>query len=417
LNGLNDWDDLNEKIQPFNRSTGQSGQAFERKKMIFGRHSVLKRGCSVWDSETMPAEEYQGRLAAVRERMAGRELDALVVYGDNYCYADLCYLTNYFPKVRGGIGLIPRAGPISLLLNIGSRDVPFAKSLTWVEDVRASGQVGRDGAELLKEKDLSRAKIGLVDSGKGFPLPQLEELKANLPEVEWRSCDPIIEQLRLLKNPTELVALRQAGRVLNEVCAGAQDFIRTGRKECEVVADIDRLARDRGVEDIRILAGDRRLQPPSFKMTSAVGSHWAVYLAVQHDRYWVETGRTYVLSADPKLQGAYQKAQEIVAQMAAQLKPGNSIKAIDDTAREQLGEFYASASMYGLGNGVGLNQWEAPFVTKEDEREFGAPLIDASSVRENMTLGLRVVFESEGKLVVYGDSYEVTADGPQPLVG
>jgi Xaa-Pro aminopeptidase len=383
--------------------------------MIFGRHSVLKRGCSVWDRGAMPEEEYQSRLASVRERMASQDLDALVVYGDNYSYADLCYLTNYFPKVRGGISLIPRTGPISLLLNIGSRDVPFAKTLTWVEDVRASGQVGRDGAELVKEKDLSRTKIGLVDSGKGFPLSQLEELKANLPDVEWRSCDPIVQQIRLLKNPTELGALRQAGHVLSEVCGGAQDFIRPGRKEYEVVADIDRLARERGVEDIRILAGDRRLQPPSFKMTGAVGSHWAVYLAVQHDRYWVETGRTYLLSANPKLHGAYQKAQEIVAQMAAQLKPGNSIKVIDDTARQQLGEFYASASVYGLGNGVGLNQWEAPFVTKEDERDFGAPLIDAASVHESMTLGLRVVFET-GRLVIYGDTYEVTANGPQSLV-
>ena len=77
-----------------------------------------------------------------------------MIYGDNYSFADLCYLTNYFPKVRGGIGIVPRSGPISLLLNIGSRDVPFAKSLTWVEDVRASGQLGRDGAEVLKEKGL-----------------------------------------------------------------------------------------------------------------------------------------------------------------------------------------------------------------------------------------------------------------------
>ena len=364
----------------------------------------------------MAEEEYQGRVATVRERMAGQDLDALVVYGDNYCYADLCYLTNYFPKVRGGIGLIPRAGPISLLLNIGSRDVPFAKSLTWVEDVRASGQVGRDGAELLREKDLSRATIGLADSGKGFPLPQLEELKANLPGVEWKACDPIIAQMRLLKSPTELGALRQAGRVLNEVCVGAADFIRPGRKGYEVVADLDGLARNRGVEDIRILAGESRLQPPSFKMTAEVGSHWAVYLAIQHDRYWVEAGRTYLLSEDLKLRRAYQKGQEIVAQMAAQLKPGNSIQAIVDTAREELGEFYATASMYGLGNGVGLNQWEAPFLTKEDEQEFGAPLIDAGSVRENMTLGLRFVFESEGKLVICGDSYEVTANGPTSLV-
>jgi Xaa-Pro aminopeptidase len=151
-------------------------------------------------------------------------------------------------------------------------------------------------------------------------------------------------------------------------------------------------------------------------MTAEVGNHWAAYLAVQHDRYWVETGRTYILSEEPKLQGAYQKGQEIVAQMAAQLKPGNSIKAIDDTAREQLGEFYATATVYGLGNGVGLNQWEAPFVTRDDEREFGVFLMDAGSVHENMTLGLRVVFETEGKLVICGDTYEVTANGPKSLV-
>src|ERR671918_776145 len=132
--------------------------------MIFTRHSVLKRGCSVWDREAMPQEEFQGRLDAARRAMAQEGFEALVIYGDNYSFGDLCYLTHYFPKVRGGVAVVPRSGPISLLLNIGSRDVPFAKSLTWVEDVRASGQVGRDSAELLKEKGFTRARIGLVDS-------------------------------------------------------------------------------------------------------------------------------------------------------------------------------------------------------------------------------------------------------------
>ena len=73
----------------------------------------------------------------------------------------MCYLTNYFPKVRGGIAVVPRDGAISLLLNIGSRDVPFAKTLTWVEDVRASNQVGGDGAELIKEKGFESAEARL----------------------------------------------------------------------------------------------------------------------------------------------------------------------------------------------------------------------------------------------------------------
>jgi len=133
--------------------------------MIFGRHSVLKRGCSTWNPQELPQEEFQARLDAVREEMARHDLNALVIYGDNYSFADLCYLTNYFPKVRGGIAVVPRDGAISLLLNIGSRDVPFAKTLTWVEDVRASNQVGAEGAKLLKEKGSGRALISVCTAG------------------------------------------------------------------------------------------------------------------------------------------------------------------------------------------------------------------------------------------------------------
>src|SRR5436853_1642282 len=165
--------------------------------MIFGRHSVLKRGCSTWDPKEVPQAEFQLRLDAVRGKMSRQKLDELVIYGDNYSFADLCYLTNYFPKVRGGISVVPRDGAISLLLNIGSRDVPFAKTLTWVDDVRASNQVGAAGAELLREKGLAKGRLGLVDSGHGFPLPQLEELKSALPEVRWTNEEALFEPMRL----------------------------------------------------------------------------------------------------------------------------------------------------------------------------------------------------------------------------
>jgi Xaa-Pro aminopeptidase len=384
--------------------------------MIFGRHSVLKRGCSTWDRQAMPEQEYQDRLERVRRQMSQQGLDALVIYGDNCSYADLCYLTNYFPKVRGGIAVIPRSGPLSLLLNIGSRDVPFAKSLTWVEDVRASGQLGNDGAAVLKEKGLDQAQIGLVDSSQGFPLPQLEELKESLPRVAWQPSHSMLQWMRLRKSARELAALREAGRALSEICDDAQGFIKPGRKEYEIVADIDRLARDKGVEDIRIMAGAKRLQPPGFKMTMEVRNHWAVYLAIQHERYWAEVGRSYILSSEPKLRGTYQKAREVVAQMATQLKPGNSVKAIEETARRQLGEFYATASNYGLGNGIGLNQWESPSLSEDEARQAGSPTAGTSELNDSMTLALRVAFETEGKFILFGDSYEVTPAGPNSLI-
>ena len=385
--------------------------------MIFARHSVLKRGCSTWDQAQVPRAEFQSRLDAVRGEMARQQLDALVIYGDNYSYADLCYLTNYFPKVRGGIALVPRDGAISLLLNIGSRDVPFAKTLTWVEDVRASNNVGADGAKLLKASGFEQAKVGLMDSGHGFPLPQLEEMKSALPNIHWEACDSMIQSLRLIKTGRELAALREAGRLLNEICNEAGGFIQAGRKEYEIVADIDRLARNKGAEDIRILAGERRLNPPSFKQAANLGRHWAVYLALQHERYWTEAGRTFILSDDAKARDAYAKAQKIVAQMAGQLKPGGAVAAVEETARRTLGAFHATTSVYGLANGIGLNQWEAPFLNENDALEVGATSVGSTIFNEGMTLALRVAIEAEGKMVLFGDSFEVTGGGARSLLG
>jgi Xaa-Pro aminopeptidase len=319
--------------------------------------------------------------------------------------------------VRGGVAVVPREGALSLLLNIGSRDVPFARTLTWVEDVRASSHLGADSAKLLKEKGFEAASIGLADSGQGFPLPQLEEMKNSLPQVAWQDCGSMIQPHRLVKRPLEIAAMREAARVLREICDGARAFIQAGRKEYEVVADIDRLARDKGVEDIRILAGEKRLNPPSFKQTAVLGSHWALYLAVQHERYWAEAGRTYILGERPILGDACAKAQAIVTAMANQLRPGSAVAAIEETARRESGDLYAQASSYGLANGIGLNPWEAPFLNEDDARQVGQESAGPRTLAENMALALRAVFQSEGDMILYGDTFLVTASGAKPLAG
>jgi Xaa-Pro aminopeptidase len=242
-------------------------------------------------------------------------------------------------------------------------------------------------------------------------------MKSALPEIQWTASHAVFLPMRLKKRARELAALRAAGRVLGEICEGTRALLKTGRKEYQVIADIDRLARDKGVEDIRIMAGEDQLRPPNSRNLARLGNHWTVYLAIQHERYWVETGQTHILAADSKLLGAYKKAQAIVAQMAAQLKPGNAVASITECARSRLGEFYATAALYGLGNGIGLNQWEAPFLSEDEAREVGSTLPNVASLEENMTLALRVVFESEGRLVLFGNSFEVTANGPMSLVG
>jgi hypothetical protein len=42
--------------------------------------------------------------------------------------------------------------------------------------------------------------------------------------------------------------------------------------------------------------------------------------------------------------------------------------------------------------------------------------VGATTLNEDMTLALRAIIESEGKIVLFGDSFQVTADGAKSLL-
>jgi hypothetical protein len=73
--------------------------------------------------------------------------------------------------------------------------------------------------------------------------------------------------------------------------------------------------------------------------------------------------------------------------------------------------------MYGLANGIGLNQWEAPFLNESDAQEVGSPTVGPTILAEHMTLALRAGFQTESRMILVGDSFEVTADGAKSLLG
>ena len=155
---------------------------------------------------------------------------------------------------------------------------------------------------------------------------------------------------RLVKTARELGAMREAGHLLSDICDGAHAFIKQGRKEYEIIADIDRLARDKGAEDIRILAGDKTVESAELQ---AIGDPQPSLVALFGGAARTLLGRGgadfYFVQRCATSSARIRKTQKIVAQMAAQLKPGGAVAAIDETARRALGEFYATASMYGLG--------------------------------------------------------------------
>ena len=100
-------------------------------------HTVLNRGCSVWDQSRIPLNEFQQRLAQVREGMRGRGVDLLLVYGDSWRFGHLAFVSHFMPKNRGALAVIPLEGEPALIVQEPDRNNPFSRSLTWMNEVHS----------------------------------------------------------------------------------------------------------------------------------------------------------------------------------------------------------------------------------------------------------------------------------------
>ena len=68
-------------------------------------------------------------------RMDANGWKAVLIYGDANEHSALAYFTNFVPRLRWGMALIPREGEPRLLASMSSRDVPAMKLMTFIPDV------------------------------------------------------------------------------------------------------------------------------------------------------------------------------------------------------------------------------------------------------------------------------------------
>ena len=125
-------------------------------------HTVLNRGCSTWDRKRMPEAEFRHRLSRVREGMKGQGVDLLLVYGDSWRFGHLAFVTHFIPKNRGALAVVPLEGEPALVVQEPSRNNPFSKTLTWIDEVHSVGKFSQGLGEALKNRNLKPKKVGLV---------------------------------------------------------------------------------------------------------------------------------------------------------------------------------------------------------------------------------------------------------------
>ena len=138
-------------------------------------HSTISGGPATLDmldglpqELAFPVEEYQARLAAVRDGMSERDIEVLLVQHPT----NVLYLTGYqtFSPNFGECMIVPQEGDPTLLAL--SPELGGALVHTWLDDRRGyppDRSRERYVAETLREKHLDAAKVGVEKSSHGVP--------------------------------------------------------------------------------------------------------------------------------------------------------------------------------------------------------------------------------------------------------
>jgi Xaa-Pro aminopeptidase len=247
-------------------------------------------GAYAFAQDRVPRDEFQIRLSALQAAMDRKGCKAMLVYGDTREHSQLAYFTNFTPRSRWALALLPRQGDARLLVSMSSRDMPAQRLMTWIPDVLSAWNwesgfdswlagLGADGADIGSVRfDLMRqAQLQSVEKsfGNRFRLIAADD------EVAARPT-----------RPRELSLIRDACTVTQ---AGAAAFTQAWRDGQGVEAAAlagERAARALAAQDVRTLVsfdGGRTLAPFRGAFEPKSGSSLLGYIAVKHRGYWAES--------------------------------------------------------------------------------------------------------------------------------
>jgi Xaa-Pro aminopeptidase len=186
--------------------------------------------------------------------------------------------------------------------------------------------------------------------------------------VSWTSTERVVEQFRLVKDPTEVAALREAAARLAQVADTAFRSIRVGVTERDVAGAIETAMRTAGYErlafDTIVASGPNAALPHYRAGTRILRPSDLVVLDFGGvlDGYCSDLTRTVSVGAPTedafRLHAAVRDAQRIAIEA---VRPGVPAASVDAAARSLLeSRGLGEAFGHGTGHGLGLDIHEEP---------------------------------------------------------
>jgi Xaa-Pro aminopeptidase len=318
------------------------------------------------------AETHAHRRAALRAHLRELDLDALLVVD----LLNIRYLTGF-------------TGSNAALL-VHAADEPHAEPRTvFCTDGRYLTQSRRQVPDLERIIERQSAPALAAMAGKrardhrrtGYEshrvtVEELDTLTSALDggKVELVRAPGRVEQLRLIKDDTEVEALRMACAAADRALAGLIEHggLAPGRTEREVARDLENRMLDHGASGPSfesIVAAGANSAVPHHRPTDAAlhaGDLVKLDFGALIDGYHSDMTRTVVLGPPADWQReVYELVREAQRAGREALRPGVPVADVDGAARAVIDAAgHGALFVHGLGHGVGLRIHEAPGIAK-----------------------------------------------------
>ncbi len=217
------------------------------------------------------AGEYARRYARVRELMAARGLDALVVYGDSAFqgsnHANIIWLANWTDPYSAYV-LVPRRGEPTLFISnpLYRHTGVRASNLTQVE--WGGWNAGRTIGERLRDLGLGKGRIGLAGVRNviraSMPYEHGVALREVLPEATLEEALDVLQEARLLKSAEEMAWFERGAAFTDMAVEGVTRGARIGMPEYELAALAQNAALARGARWMFHFLGATSMADPEF---------------------------------------------------------------------------------------------------------------------------------------------------------
>ncbi|WP_327010820.1 Xaa-Pro peptidase family protein [Dactylosporangium sp. NBC_01737] len=310
----------------------------------------------------MSQKEQRLRAAQLAATAAG--LDALLIPPS----ADLQYLTGYDAHALERLTLLvlPADGEPTLIVPRLERPAAEAADPRGVRIVDHAD--GSDPYDLVSAALAGKPET--VGLGNRMWAEQVLALRAALPGAEQRLAGAVLAALRVRKSPDEVEALRRAGQAIDAVHAQMGQWLRAGRTENEVAADIAAAIRAAGhatVEFTIVAAGPNGASPHHGTSDRVIGAGEPVVVDIggrMPDGYCSDSTRTYCVGEPPaEFADYYQVLFEAQRAAVAAVRPGVTAASVDAVARDLIAAAgYGEAFLHRTGHGIGLDGHEEPYI-------------------------------------------------------